>query len=250
MNPMESEIIRPEEYAEQHRIDIFDAGPTGEMRLSALLCLCQNVSWEHLERLGVGYSRLRRDGLVFLILSNQAEIRRMPRYGETVTICTFPCGSSGVTFYRGFEITDAEGTLLVSLTQSSACVDPESHSLLRPKVFYAYGVFQEEKTPAERKISRIKAGEMPPVGERTVRYSDLDCNGHMNNTVYADVTEDFLPGGREGKTYTRVQIDYVSEARFGEELLLKGEEKDGLCILQGFHSRGLCFSARAEMRKL
>jgi medium-chain acyl-[acyl-carrier-protein] hydrolase len=242
----------PEEYRETHVVDIFDAGPTGEVKLSVLFRICQNVCFNHLEKLGLGYLRLRRDGMVFLIISNKAEISRMPRYGEKLEILTYPRGSAGVTFYRGFEVFSG-GERLVKMMQSSALVSPEDHKLLRPKDFYAYGVFQEVKTPREEKISRIspQGGEtMPLLGERMIRYSDLDCNHHMNNTIYADVLEDFLPGGHEGRSYASVQVDYVSEALFGETITLRGEEKDGVCILQGFHDRGLSFSARAEMKKI
>ncbi len=234
-----------QEYRETHRVDIFDAGPTGELRLSSLLCLCQNTAWEHMERLGVGYAPLRRDGIVFLVVSTKAEVTRMPKYGEEIQIRTFPLGSRGVTFYRGFEIFGEDGKLAVFVLQSSVCVDPEKHTPLRPKVFYEYGVFPEEKTPDSMKIPRAHPQEdMPLLGTRTVRYSDLDCNGHMNNTVYGDITEDFLPLSRQEHTYAQVQIDYVNEARLGEEILLRGKEENGTFLLQGFHPRGLCFSAQ------
>lgn len=248
----DTETVIPEEYREFHTIDIFDAGPKGEVKLSVLFRICQNVCFNHLEKLGLGYLRLREDGMVFLIISNKAEIHRMPRYGENLEILTYPIGSAGVTFYREFEVFSG-GEMLVKMLQSSALVSPEDHKLLRPKEFYAYGVFQETKTPKEMKISRIspEAGEeLPLLGERVIRYSDLDCNHHMNNTVYADVVEDFLPGGHEGRTYGAVQVDYVSEALLGETITLRGEEKDGVCIIQGFHQRGLSFSARAEMKKI
>ncbi len=249
------ERVTPEEYRETHVVDIFDAGPAGEVKLSVLFRICQNVCFNHLEKLGLGYMRLREDGMVFLIISNRAEISRMPRYGEKLEILTYPRGSAGVTFYRGFEVFSG-GERLVKMMQSSALVNPEDHKLLRPKDFYAYGIFKETKTPKEDKISRIspEKGEtvlpMPLLGERAIRYSDLDCNRHMNNTIYADVLEDFLPGGHEGRSYACVQVDYVSEALLGETIALRGEEKDGVCILQGFHERGLSFSARAEMKKI
>lgn len=246
-----AEAVSPESYRETHTVDIFDAGPAGEVKLSVLLRMCQNVSFNHLEKLGIGYMRLRKEGMVFLILSNQAQISRMPRQGEEIEILTYPNGSAGATFYRGFEVF-AAGERLVKVMQSSVLVNPEGHRPLRPKIFYDYGVFEERKTPKEDRISRIsEQGEsLPLLGSREIRYSDLDCNRHMNNTIYGDITEDFLPGGHEGKTYEAVQIDYVSEAFLGESITLRGEEKEGCRILQGFHERGLSFSARIQMKKL
>ena len=43
----DTETVIPEEYREFHTIDIFDAGPKGEVKLSVLFRICQNVCFNH-----------------------------------------------------------------------------------------------------------------------------------------------------------------------------------------------------------
>lgn len=54
---------------------------------------------------------------------------------------------------------------------------------------------------------------------------------------------DFLPEELRTKAFSYEQIDYVSEAKLGETLTICGGEYEGGFLVQGWHERGLCFSA-------
>ena len=64
---------------------------------------------------------------------------------------------------------------------------------------------------------------MVEVGVRRIVYSDLDYNGHMNNTRYPDMLCDFLPDG----TVPHVRVmhfSYLKEGAYGAQLrILRGE---------------------------
>ena len=54
----------------------------------------------------------------------------------------------------------------------------------------------------------------PQQMRRTVRYSDLDVNGHMNNCRYMDWVLDTLPGAFHGEhSVSEFTVNYLSEAR-------------------------------------
>ena len=56
--------------------------------------------------------------------------------------------------------------------------------------------------------------------ERTVRFTDLDVNGHMNNGRYLDWLADLLPSGFHEKHVIRdMTLGYVAEAREADALL-------------------------------
>ena len=127
--------------------------------------------------------------------------------------------------------------------QTSVSVDPQEHKILRPKVFLSYGVFHNAKVSREEKVDKLSPCELPELGKREIRYSDIDYNNHLNNTIYGDITVDFLPQELRGKPFSYEQIDYVSEAKLGEILTIRGGEREGGFLVQGWHERGLCFSA-------
>lgn len=230
------------EYSMEQRVDTYDVGPDSKLRFSALCRYCQEVSERHLESVDMGYTRMKREGLVFLIISNRAEIRRLPDLGEELILRTHPRGTMGASFYRDYELWAGE-ELLVRVMQDSVSVDPETHKLLRPKVFFSYGVFEDTRTPREERNVRIaEHPELPEIGRRPIRYSDIDYNHHLNNAVYADIAMDVVPDAWRERPYTGMQIDYVSEALLGEELTLRGGETENGYLVQGYHARGLSFS--------
>ena len=230
------------EYALPIRVKTYDVDPNSRLKLSALLRVCQEVSERHLESVHMGYTVMKEKGLVFLIISNAAKIYRLPVLGEELVLRTHPRGTMGVQFYRDYEFWSGD-ELLIRVMQTSVSVDPAEHKILRPKVFLSYGVFFDEKVPREEKVEKIAARDLPELGRRVIRYSDVDYNHHLNNTIYGDITMDYLPESLWEKQFSYEQIDYVSEALLGEELVIRGGETEEGFLVQGYHERGLSFSA-------
>ena len=67
------------------------------------------------------------------------------------------------------------------------------------------------------------------VGHRTIAFSDIDYNMHMNNTKYPDMLCDFLPD----PAHTRVigvSLAYRKEAAYGDTLTVeRAVADDGVC---------------------
>ena len=223
-------------------------GPDSKLKLSALL----RVPGDQRAAFGVGGHGLqvmKEKGLVFLIISNAAHIYRLPMLGEELVVRTHPRGTMGVQFYRDYEFWAGE-ELLIRVMQTSVSVDPAEHKILRPKVFLSYGVFHDEKVPREEKVDKIAPQELPQLGTREIRYSDVDYNHHLNNTIYGDITMDFLPETLREHSFSYEQIDYVSEALLGETLRICGGEFEGGYLVQGYHERGLSFFCAASLKRI
>ncbi len=243
-----SDLVK--EYSRTQRVASYEVGAQCILRLSVLLRMCQDVSEQNLALLGLSYEKMRADGFVFLLITNRAKITRMPLHNEAVTIKTHPRGVSGAQFYRDFEIYSGEEKI-IDVMQTSILADVNTHKILRPKQFLDYGIFTGEKIPEEDRIPKITVPEgLPQVGERTVRYSDLDYNMHLNNTVYCDIITDFLPGGALGRQYSEIQINYITESALGDTLKIYAGEQDGRILMQGVNERGCGFTASAVMKPL
>ena len=105
-----------------------------------------------------------------------------------------------------------------------------------------------EPMPIEgtRKIPRLHEDDAP-AGKFTVRYSDIDINGHLNSVKYVEHFVDLfdMEQFRTGDI-RRFEINYVSEARFGTPLrLYRHEEAPGVFILEMRHEDTLVSAARA-----
>lgn len=241
-----SDLVK--EYASTMRVATYEVGAQCILRLSVLLRMCQDVSERNMALLGLGYEKLRADGIVFLLITNQVKIHRMPVHGETITMKTHPRGISGAQFYRDFIVYSGEEKI-IEVLQTSVIADGNTHKLLRPKKFLDYGIFSAEKVSEEGRITNLSVpDDLPLVGERPIRFSDLDYNTHLNNAVYADILTDYLPGGAAGRQFAEVQINYVTESRLGDTLQIYAAERDGRIWMKGVNERGCGFTASAVMK--
>ena len=156
--------------------------------------------------------------------------------------------------FRCYQLLDARGAILTEGVSAFALVDVESHRLLRPSVFDQFGIASQP----ERRNGCPDPGKLQPpveltdVGERRVYWSDTDYNGHLNNTVYADIVCDFVPGGWENREIAGLSLAYEHEALEGDVLHLRAaeaEDGEGRALwMTGEHGRGRCFTARLRFR--
>ncbi len=238
------------EYTGKRRIASYEVGAQCILKLSVLMRMCQEVSSRNMELLGLSYERMRADGIVFLLITNRVKMKRMPLHGEEVVIKTHPRGVLGAQFYRDFEFYSEEEKI-IEVMQTSVIADSNTHRILRPKQFFEYGIFSDVKVPEEDRIPKLSITEsLPFLGERPVRFSDLDYNCHLNNTVYGDIVTDYLPGGALGRQYGEVQINFITESALGDVLKIYGEEKDGQVLMQGVNERGCGFIAAARLKPI
>lgn len=86
-----------------------------------------------------------------------------------------------------------------------------------------------------------------PLGQRPIRYSDLDGNRHVNNAVYGDILCDFLPGDWQRSHFLRSAVLlYEHEARLGDTLQITGcQIGPDSWYLAGYRSGQRCFAAQA-----
>lgn len=238
------------EYSRQVRVPIYDVGPRHLLKLGTVLRYVQETSEQHLGVLHISYEELRRQaGLVFFIISTRAKLHRLPTHNELVTIKTHPRGRAGVQFYRDFKFYSQSGELMIDVMQTTALVDITTHKAQRPQNLYRLGIFKDFPVEPEEKMARISfPGELPLVGERRVYESDLDSNGHMNNSIYGDVVADFLPP-LQNREIAQMQITYQSEMPLGETLAIYAGEENGRVLMKGVGPKGDSFSASVLLRE-
>ncbi|MBQ1438897.1 MAG: hypothetical protein IIZ10_04340, partial [Solobacterium sp.] len=81
-------------------------------------------------------------------------------------------------------------------------------------------------------------------------YSDIDLNGHMNNTRYLDWIDDMYDMHFHEVTRIRtLQINYLKELSYGDQVTLFYEYENGMYRIDGVMDGDKVFSACAEVEK-
>ena len=134
-------------------------------------------------------------------------------------MCDWCAGIKGATWLRAFELKIGEEAIGQALS-AWVILDRETRRILRPT-----------QMPAARSYLELAPGNCPAVPGKllctalaphhvhTVRYSDLDINGHMNNVKIVDVVCDGLELDRQdGLFVSEIQVNYTSECMPGSRL--------------------------------
>jgi acyl-ACP thioesterase len=98
-------------------------------------------------------------------------------------------------------------------------MDPETRAMVLPgkSGVIVNGMLRGNELPSPGSLA---PASLSAEVARTVRFTDLDVNGHMNNTRYLDWLADLLPGSfHENHVIRDMTLGYVAEAREEDNLL-------------------------------
>ena len=238
--------IIPTEYKLPVKVASYDVGAGGVMRLSAILRYQQEAGEQHLVDAGLGWQDMLRMGMVFVTSRWHTLIHRLPAMEEQVTLTTWHRNRKGPRFFRCYEWRDAAGNLLVEGVMQFALVSVTDHRLLRGDEFMELAPLPD----APRGVGCADPGrfvlrDAAHAGTYEVRRSDIDRNGHMNNTRYADLAWDFLPAVWQDRHPADVELYFAGESRQGDTLsLCAAMDGDKTCCVAGDTDRGRTFAAR------
>ena len=91
--------------------------------------------------------------------------------------------------------------------------------------------------PQRFRMPKEISDELKPVGERTIVYSDIDYNLHMNNTKYPDMLCDFIPFEKVGEIKGFL-ISYLGEAAIGDKVTVSRAFDSGVYYFKTHNQKG------------
>ena len=62
--------------------------------------------------------------------------------------------------------------------------------------------------------------------ERTIKYSDIDGNNHVNNARYGAFVADSIPEDLRQAVFTDFRLNYAKEAKLGQKLEIFGNRNE------------------------
>lgn len=237
--------IIPNEYNLPLKVASYDVGANDVMRLSAILRYQQEAGERHLELAGLGWQEMLETGMVFVTSRWHTLIHRLPAMEEQVTLTTWHRYRKGPRFLRCYQWRDGAGNLLIEGVMQFALVSVADHRLLRgDEVMVADSLPDHDRSILCTDPGRFPVSGVEPVGEYRVRWSDIDRNGHMNNTHYADLMLDGLSAERLAGLPAEVDLHFAGECVMGDTLTLSACEAEGVTTVTGDTDRGRSFAAR------
>ena len=207
----------------------------GRMKPSMILFLAQEVAGRHCNLLSVDYDTLAAKRMFWAVTRHRVQITRMPVRGETIRIETWPMPTTRVAYPRSVIAYDAQGNECFRAISLWVLMDLDKRSMILPgkSGISVVGTLRglELDTPNGLVAKNLRCHQ-----HRSVCFTDLDRNGHMNNTKYLDWISDLLPSQfHENHQPREMTVCYFSESREGQSLQLSWDFPEEGCLLVDAH---------------
>ncbi len=164
--------------------------------LPALFQLLQEAAIRHADLYGVGASGLAERGTSWVLNRLSVGITRYPRRDEAVRVETWSTGVRGFRGYREFRLFSGDEQILAA-SSLWLWIDLRSRMLTRvpeglEQAFPVGGAGQPAHKPELERLRFTAPATTAAATPVTVRFSDCDANGHVNNTAFFDYLQTAL----------------------------------------------------------
>jgi medium-chain acyl-[acyl-carrier-protein] hydrolase len=205
-------------WTERFRVHSFEADLNGAGTLEGVCRHFQEAAWNHAEHLGLGYEQLRRENKIWVLSRLLLKLDRSLRWGETITVHTWPRQVRSAFALRDFEMVDSAGMRLAAGSSAWLVLDVSSRKPQRvDKMISSISTF-----PAKRALDQDPASLDAVQSDRsitrfTARYSDIDVNGHVNNARYVGwLMDSYSLDFHRAHEVKRLEINYLGETAGAE----------------------------------
>lgn len=231
------------QYSLPFRVGSFQVLPDGNISLTSLADLLQEIAWRHADSAEFGRS-LGDLHLMWVLTRLDIRMLKSPKWGEEIHAFTAGRGADKLFAFREFLILDANQEVLVRAMSSWLLLNTETKRPQRVENALPAHLFDPNQKP-DWQPEKIKIEGKEIYSELLkVRYSDLDLNDHVNNTSYVLWVENIL---RENNfVATQLLINYQAECVKGDEVKLRLWETESGRIVQGTVDEKLVLFASAK----
>ena len=217
-----------------------------DIKLAEFLAITSDSAVEDYHQRGITFDFLKEKNVAILTSRIAYRFHKMPKCNQIITLKCWEEAPKGLQLTRCYELTDESGEVLVNGFTTWLLVNLENRRIMKPSSF----TFREEPTfttPLKSlDCGKIQIPEnLDLLGSRKICFSDLDANGHMNNSRYGEYIIDCLPPEFQNKQITDLRLNYAHEAMFGDTLELFGNLNAGenRIVVIGKQGQNVCFES-------
>ena len=241
-------------YKKDYKVEINQVDFKGKIKLSSLFTYFQDVAGLHAENLGMGRKVLyEQHGVIWVLVRIRVDIIKYPKWKDIITVETWPQEPSRMGFDRDFLVKDNEGNIMAKAVSTWVVIDVESRKLMKTKSVYTGYPPIIEKRAIDCKLGSLNSkGQLEMSYKRTVRYSDIDINGHLNNVKYLDfIMDSFSLEEHRSLNVKSIEISYSNESLPGDTITIYKDTSrihSNIIYMEGINQKdNLVFKSKMEI---
>jgi len=192
--------------------------------LVGLLNILQDAAWIHAGHLGHGYEEMISHGTIWVLTRQKLVMTDWPVWRDVVTIRTWVRPIAGAIAIRDYEIIVGDR----KLGECTACWLTLDFKTRRPQKLNLGENQMESRKDGVLRLQPEKIVPqtgLEPAATIQVRNSDLDLNGHVNNTRYAQWILDSIAAETHAAfRLSEYEVNFLSETNVGDEIVIEWGE--------------------------
>lgn len=242
-------------YKKQYSIGLSDVDFTKMLKLTTLFGYFQDIASLAVENLGIGINVLQdKYSVAWVLMRIRVDIERNPAWNEEITIETWPQPPKKLEFERDYIVRDADGNVIIRAISTWIIFDIKTRELRKSELIAIdYPPFLVERA-IDCRLGKLKPfGELNIAYKKVIGYSDVDFNGHINNSRYIDFIMDcFSVENHKLYGVKSIEVNYINEAMPGEILVLRRDISalnSNMIYIDGVNEMGdkVIFRAQVEI---
>jgi len=218
MGPPAMEHDRPVTSAD-FTVHSFDADAFGHLAPAALAGYLQEAAGRSADGLGFGFAELNRQGATWVLARQRVVLDQPVRFGETLTIETWPSGLDRLAALRDFVLRRGGVEVGRALT-TWFVLDVKTRRPLRPDK-----LLPERLHPQTAHVLPLAEPPLPELGAPEVdrrfqvRFADIDANQHVTNASYvAWVLEALDEASWRDRRLATLDLQFLAECHRGSHV--------------------------------
>lgn len=207
---------------------------SGRLGYAGAFAVLMDLATEHAEHLGIGLAAMKAKNRFWVTVRTKIIFHERPAVSEAVRLITWPEKPGAVRCNRSYEIRRGDKLLIAGRTEW-AVMNTEANTiapatdLFPPELDYVSVPAVSE--PFVRVPARFDGAE--PFASYTVRSTDIDLGGHMNNAAYPRALFGaFSTKELEAMQARSIDLIFRSPCYEGEKLDFYKKESEGVTDLR------------------
>lgn len=221
----------------------------GNPDFQSLLFEFQEAALDQVESLDLGKRLLEEKNLVYVLMREKLQLLAPFCLGKTYTIVTYPLKGSRLEMPREAYVLDEKDNVVCLIDSLWILIDIEKRRIaMATAVNDVYNTMEEiayyERVFPDKlyRLEEEKTDSLIPYIYK-VKDTDIDSNGHMNNTRYFKTVQSL---GFPSLVNT-LEINFEKECFENESLHIYKIKRENSAVYQGYHEDGvLSFILKAE----
>lgn len=224
-----------ERLKQSYKVDFDNIDVSGKLSINAISRYMQELAAKDASRLGISFLDGENVPQAYWILSRvKYDIQRYPVCNEDITMETYPAGCDKLFLVRCFEIKDKNEQMIGKITANYLLMDTKRNRPIKLSP-NTEELAQFDYLYDGEKVAKVSGVTLPVREElRKAYYSEIDYNGHMNNSHYirwsVDMLTEELVKGREIKS---IEINYNAPIMCNSEVRLMVQDIEGGYLISG-----------------